>query len=120
MVQVKGRERRSGGASGQRACEHAHWSSRAAGARAKGGSRREKEKGDQAVACSGRRGASSGALGRPEVAGGAWQGAATVWERTVACSRAPEWLAHSCPRRSGHVQRAQGCLEGQGRSKEMA
>ena len=79
--------------SGRRACEHAHWSSRAAGARAKGGSRREKEEGARGVACCGRRGTSSGALGRPEVAGSGWQGAATVRERTVACSRAPIWLS---------------------------
>ena len=64
----------------------------AGGTRVKGGSRREKEEGARGVACCGRRGTSSGALGRPEVAGGAWQGAATVRERTVARSRACLWL----------------------------
>ena len=58
-----------------------------------GGRRREKEEGDQGLACCGRRGASSGALGRPEVAGGGWQGAATMQERTVARSKACKWPA---------------------------
>ena len=53
-----------------------------------GGRRREKEEGDQGLACCGRRGASSGVLGRPEVAGGGLQGVATVPGRTVACSGA--------------------------------
>ena len=37
--------------------------------------------------------ASGDTLGRPEVAGGGWQGAATVRECTVALSRAPIWLS---------------------------
>ena len=56
--------------SGRRACEPVHWSSRAAGARANGGSRREKEEGARGVACCGRRGVSTGVRGRPEVVGG--------------------------------------------------
>ena len=86
-------ERESGEGPELRACEAAHWSSRAAGARASKGSRREKEEGDRGVACRRRLGASSSVLGRPEVAGGGWQGAATVRERTVARSRAPKWPA---------------------------
>ena len=51
------------------------------------------EEGDRGVSCFGHRGASAGMRGRAEVAGGAWQGAATVRERTVARSRACEWPA---------------------------
>ena len=72
-----------------RACEHAHWSSRAAGARAKGGSRREKEEWATSVSCCGRRGASTGARGRLEVVGGA---VSTVGS-TLTCSRARKWPA---------------------------
>ena len=57
------------------------------------GQEREREEGADQLPCPGRRGVSSGALGRPEVAGGAWQGAATVRERTVARSRACKWPA---------------------------
>ena len=77
----------------RRACELVHWSSRAVGARAEGASRRDKEEGDRGMVCHRHRGASSGALGRPEVAGGGWKGAATVRERTVARSRACKWPA---------------------------
>ena len=65
----EGGERGSGEGPGCRACEAAHWSSRAAGTRVIKGSRRKKEVGDQAMACRGRRGASTGVLGRPEVDG---------------------------------------------------
>ena len=84
---------RAGRGQRRRACEAAHWSSRAAGARASKGSRREKEEGDKGVACCGCRGESAGVRGRAEVAGGGWQGAATVRERTVARSRACKWPA---------------------------
>ena len=67
VVQV-GEEKRA--RSEARACEHAHWSSRAAGARAKGGSRREKEEGARGVACCGCRGVSTSVRGRTEVVGG--------------------------------------------------
>ena len=53
-----------------RACEGAHWSPRAAGVRARGGSRRKREEGASSVACCGRRGTSTGARGRLEVVGG--------------------------------------------------
>ena len=98
------RGRREGAGRGQRrrACEAAHWSSRAAGARASWGERREKEEGDRGVACRRRRGASSGALGRPEVAGGGWQGAATVPGRTVARSGACKWHAMAFYMPCGH------------------
>ena len=43
--------------------------------------------------CPRRRGSLVRHAGRPEVAGGGWQGAATVRERTVARSRAPIWLS---------------------------
>ena len=111
------RGRREGAGRGQRrrACEAAHWSSRAAGACACKGSRREKEEGDQAMACCGCRGASSGALRRPEVAGGAWQAVSTVRERTVARSRAPKWPAWPFSMQCGHGQR---CLVALGGSKE--
>ena len=86
VVQV-GEEKRA--RSEARACEHAHWSSRAAGARAKGGSRREKEEWATSVSCCGRRGASTGARGRLEVVGGA---VSTVGS-TLTCSRARKWPA---------------------------
>ena len=57
------------------------------------GERRDKEEGGQGLACRERQGASSGVLGRPEVAGGGWKGAGTVRERTVARSRACKWPA---------------------------
>ena len=71
--------------------------------------------GARGVACCGRRGTSSGVLGRPEVAGGGWQGAATVRERTVARSRAPKWLGMPFSKQCG---RRQVCLAGLGGSKE--
>ena len=68
----RSRERKEGAGTGQRhrACEAAHWSPRAAGARARGGSRRKREEGASTVACCGRRGTSTGARGRLEVVGG--------------------------------------------------
>ena len=68
----RSRERKEGAGTSQRhrACEAAHWSPRAAGARARGGSRRKREEGASTVACCGRRGTSTGARGRLEVVGG--------------------------------------------------
>ena len=86
VVQV-GEEKRA--RSEARACEHAHSSSRAAGARAKGGSRREKEEGASSVSCCGRRGASTGARGRLEVVGSAVSAVGS----TLTCSRARKWPA---------------------------
>ena len=74
------------------------------------------QRGDQGLACRGRRGASSGVLGRPEVAEGGWKGAATVRERTVARSRAPQWLAWPFSMQCGHGQK---CLVALGGSKEV-
>src|SRR4051812_22421938 len=68
----------------------------AAMARANWGERREKKEGASSVPCCGRRGTSSGALGRPEVAGCGWKGAATVRGRTVARSRACVWPSWHC------------------------
>ena len=67
--ELGGEEREQGGLE-LRACELGHWGSRAAGARAKGGNRREKEEGARGMACCGRRGVSTGVRGRPEVVGG--------------------------------------------------
>ena len=83
--------------------------------RTRGKPERKREEGPDSVACYGRRGALSGALGRPEVAGVVGQRGATVRECTVACSRAPKWPAWpfsmqcGCPR---------ACPSGLGRSKE--
>ena len=50
-VQGEGSEKRErAGGQGHRACEHANWCARAAGARANWGERREKEEEDQDVA----------------------------------------------------------------------
>ena len=98
---ARGEKRDSGEGPEHHACEFAHWSSRAAGVHASWGERREKKEGDRGVACRRRRGASSGALGRPEVAGGGWKGSATVRGRTVARSRACLWLPWHCLRGRG-------------------
>ena len=101
--------------SGQRVCERAHWSSRAVGARASWGERREKKEEDRGVACRRHRGTSSGALGRPEVAGGGLKGVATLQVCTVARSGARQLHARACLWlvESGHL--CLGCL---GRSKQ--
>ena len=57
----------------------------------------------------------SGALGRPKVAGGGSQGAATVPGHTVAPSRAPKWFGMPFYKQRG---RPQACLAGLGGSKE--
>ena len=110
----RGRERRSRGGPEHRACELSHWSSRAASARVKGGSKREKEEGARGLACCGRRGTSTGARGRLEVVGDA--------ASTVACSasrcRACKWPAsvafrahprvHLCLASAGRVNKREG------------
>ena len=60
---------------------------------AAGTRRRERREGVGTLACCGRRGASAGVLGRPEVVGGVGQMAATVLLCTIARSGAPVWPA---------------------------
>ena len=90
------------------------------GARASRGERGGERRGPTVQQVADVEAASGDTRGRPKAVGSSRLEAATVRERTVARSRAPEWLARPRPRRSGRVQHAQSCLEGQGRSKEMA
>ena len=84
-----------------------------------GDHRREKEEGDMAEACRGRRGTSTGARGRLEVVGCRRLGEATVRGRTVARSGAALSHAMACHWPSGRVRRVWG-VRGDASSSSVA
>ena len=118
-VQLRGKEER-GSVRGVCACEAEEWPPRAASARAATATGGRRRRGGQRRGGRGRRGASTGARGRPEAVGGGRLAEATVLVCTVARSRACVWLASPRSHRSGQTQRVQQCLARCGRSKEMA